>query len=158
MRHFLVAIALLSSAPGLWAQEVEEVSATVRAEVDRATAQTLNAMFASFESLDAEGTMAAYARHESVLHISDGRIIQTDTIKPYTARGFAGMSSFQVEWAPHSLQVLSPDIAVRTILLTFRVTPQGGEVLTSSGVQTVVFKRLTEGWRIVHDQRDMERG
>ncbi|GMR14169.1 MAG: hypothetical protein BMS9Abin29_2408 [Gemmatimonadota bacterium] len=158
MRRFVLTFALVCAAPGLKAQEVEEVSATMRARIDRATASTLDSLFAGFESLDAERAVAMYAGDETVLHISGATIVRTDTIMPYTSRGFAALSSFNVEWAPHSLQVLSPDIAVRTIRVTFRVTPRGGEARTSSGVQTLIFKRLAEGWRIVRDQRHMEPG
>lgn len=152
----LLAIALLASPAPLLAQGVEDVSATVRAEVDRATAALVDSLFDTFRSRDAERMANLYAKGEMVLHVSGVNIIRTDTILPYTARALAALAGFDAEWTPHSLQVLSPDIAVRTIRVTFRTTPKDGPAQTSAGVQTLILKRLPQGWRIVLDQRIME--
>lgn len=102
-------------------------------------------MFTALAARDASRLMRFYARDASVLHVPGTPIIQTDTIAPYTTRGLAALEAFDVTWTPHSLHVLSPDLTVRTILLTFRTTPKGRSPQSSSSVQALVLKRTPQG-------------
>ncbi len=79
MKARLFALVLCCTPLAVAAQDVEVTSASVRDEVDRATAVVVDSLFAALRARDADRLMRLYARGASVLHVSGTQIIQTDT-------------------------------------------------------------------------------
>lgn len=154
--HSLLSIGLILIATGAFSQQVEIKDAELRQEIDAATGDVLDNLFAAFEVLDADRITAMYADGEKALHISNMNIVQVDTIVAYTRASFREMEYIKVKWTPIDLKVFSPEIALRVIRLSFYAKGKNKPEVISNGVQTIIFKKLGAEWKIVHDQRIMK--
>ena len=127
---------------------------TLREEVERGTRETLDELFSAFRALDADRCYDVYATGPEVLHISDLSSHRVDSLKPRTAALFETLRSLEGSWIPHTLQVVTPDVAIRTVRLELAFVSEDGESTDLQGLWTLVLRRSPDGWKIVHRSSD----
>lgn len=129
--------ALVSAASGETTNSVAEIQSVLTAQQD------------AWNRGDIDTFMSGYARSASTVFVSEDEVTRGwETVRDryrlkYSDRAKMGSLSF----SDIEVTMLSPDAAV--VLGRWKLKRANDE---PHGRFTLIFKRLTEGWRIIHDQ------
>jgi beta-aspartyl-peptidase (threonine type) len=142
MRAYIVVTVLLLSSVAL---------ATPESEVKH----TLDAQVAAWNKKDLAGYMAGYWKSDLLTFYSGGTITRgwQATLERYRKRYQGeGKEMGTLEFRELTVEPLGPEAAVARG--RFHLAMSAGKEL--DGLFTVIFKKLPEGWRIVHDHSSVQ--
>jgi uncharacterized protein (TIGR02246 family) len=140
--------ACLAAVPPTIFQPTDATTPPVPAAAD-AIKQVLNNQVAAWNKGDLEGFMQGYWKSPELTFFSGGNKTQgwQATMERYVKRYRSdGKEMGQLTFSDIQVEILGPDSAVVRGRFQLEMSKE-----KPSGLFTLIFKRLPEGWRIVHD-------
>lgn len=132
-------------------------AAQLPADVETAVRAVWNAQVAAWNRGDLPGYMEGYWKSPDLVFFSNGSGYRgwQATLDRYRATYQAGQKRMGVlDFPEMEIVVLGPDTAL--VRGRWRLKMPGGE--EADGMTSVVFRKLPEGWRIVHDHSSSRTG
>ena len=149
-RSTIVAVLLLAAASAVRAESpAPDAAPAVRA--------VLAAQIEAWNRGDLDGYMAGYWKSPDLVFFSNGTETRgwQPTLDRYRARyQGAGKQMGTLDFPAMDILTLGPDAALARGRWRLKM-PDGKEL---TGMTTVVFRKRTEGWRIVHDHSSADAG
>lgn len=130
-----------AAAPTLTADEKQAIETAVSAQAKK--------LFTSASALDIEQCMTVFENTPDFLSANpDGTLGDYAALKKLNADGFAQMSALKISSNREVIRVLSPTLALYTVMTTQEMTLKTGEKLKSDHVgATMLFNKIDGAWK-----------